>query len=239
MRIKFRQIKHITTQEMVGQISLLCTVVIMAIIPGRIIASPENSDERNRHHSIGMTGEITSNTTWQLETSYHWFPVTYIGVGASVGIWRQIGGDNIPATNDWRVSENSKNVTNVFFMPSLLLRTPALVKTEDINIGFMAEPGIMMNVPYDKVYIEKKNEAGIPVADTKISYNKGKWFAFNFRAGIYASFDNVNISLGYVCSNLEIYAMRRNMQYGNVNFKDFYPKQKYHGGMYIRISLLL
>ena len=189
--------------------------------PGRMVASTEDSDKWDRHHSIGITGEITSNPTWQLETSYHWSPFRYIGIGASVGIWKEIGGDKIPATNGWRASEDSKSVMNGFFMPSLLLRTPAFIKTEDINIGFMAESGVMTNVPYDRVYIEKTNEIGISVADTKISYNKGTWFAFNFRAGVYASFDNVNISLGYVCSDLDIYAMRRNMQYGNVMFKDF------------------
>lgn len=97
----------------------------------------------------------------------------------------------------------------------------------------------MMNVPYDKVYIEEINEVGIPVADSKVSYNKGGWFAFSFRIGAYASFDNVNISLGYIHSDLDIYAMRRNMQYRNVKFKDFYPKPKKCNGLYITISLRL
>ena len=176
---------------------LLCITALVLTMPNRIIASTKY-DEQYRNYNIGVIGEIASNSTWQLEISYHWFPIQYVGVGASVGLWRQIEGDNIPATDDWRIKEKSKNAMNGFLMPSLILRTPAIIKTEDIKFGFIIEPGMMLNVPYDKVYIENTNAVGIPVSDTKISCNKGKWLAFNFRVGIYASFDNISVSLGYV-----------------------------------------
>ncbi len=222
---------------MVGQIRLLCIAFFTAIIPSLAAASTEDTDESHRHHRIGVTGEIKSNVIWQLEASYHWFPFRFIGIGASVGFWKEIGGDR-PGSDHWRVDEKSENAMDLFLMPSIVIQTPALIKTEDVRIGLMAEPGLMMNVPYDKVYIEETN-MGIPVAYSKVSYNKGKWFAFSFRVGAYASFDNVSITLGYVHSDLDIYAMRRNMQYRNVRFNDFYPKPKNCGGMYISISLRL
>ncbi len=224
---------------MAGQIRLSCIVFFMAMIASQATASTENPDEPHRHHRIGVTGEIKSNVIWQLEASYHWFPFKYMGMGASVGIWKEIGSDKGPATNQWRINENSKNATSFFLMPSVVIQTPALIKTDEVSIGLMAEPGVMMNVPYDKVFIEEINEVGIPVADSKVSYNKGKWFAFSFRVGAYASFGNVNISLGYVHSDLDIYAMRRNMQYRNVKFKNFYPEPKNIGGLYIGLSLQL
>lgn len=220
---------------MVGQMKLLCITALVLTMPNRIIASTKY-DEQYRNYNIGVIGEIVSNSTWQLEISYHWFPIQYVGVGASVGLWRQIEGDNIPATDDWRIKEKSKNAMNGFLMPSLILRTPAIIKTEDIKFGFITEPGMMLNVPYDKVYIENTNAVGIPVSDTKISCNKGKWLAFNFRVGIYASFDNISVSLGYVFSNMDIYKMRRNMQYENIKFNDYYPQKDNIGGLFFKIS---
>lgn len=71
----------------------------MAMIPSLATASTEDSDKSYRHHHVGVTGEIKSNAIWQLEASYHWFPLKYMGIGASVGIWKEIGGDKSPATN--------------------------------------------------------------------------------------------------------------------------------------------
>ena len=85
---------------------LLCITALVLTMPNRIIASTKY-DEQYRNYNIGVIGEITSNSTWQLEISYHWFPIQYVGVGASVGLWRQIEGDNIPATDDWRIKENT------------------------------------------------------------------------------------------------------------------------------------
>ncbi len=224
---------------MVGQIRLFCIVLFAAMMPNGIVASTGETEEENKHHGIGLTGELTSGTTWQMEVSYHWFPIQYVGIGASLGLWKQIGGDESPATEEWRISEDSHNITNGYFMPSLLFRTPALIKTEDVKIGLMAEPGCMMNVPYDKVSLEKTYGTGIPIEQEKISYHKGNLLAFNFRVGIYTSFDNITMSLGYVYSDLDIYAMRRNMRYDNIHFSGFYPKRKAVGGLYVKVSLAL
>ena len=224
---------------MVRQIKVLCMVAIMFVIPCRTIASAGNTDDENLHHCLGATGELTSGTTWQLEASYHWFPIRYVGIGASVGFWKQIGNDYIPSAKGWRVREDSQNVMNGFVMPSLILQTPALVKTEDLSVGLMAEPGMMFNIPYDKVYIEYTNDKGIPIADNKISYHDSSWLALNLRIGIYSKFDRISLTLGYVFTNLDVYAMRRNMQYDNVKLGDFYPKRKYHGGAFLRVSCLL
>ena len=219
-------------------LKFFCMAFLMMAIPGRIAAYTGEEDDENWHHCVGVTGELTPSTAWQLEGSYHWFPVRYVGVGASVGFWKQIGGD-VPATNDWSVREDSQNAMNLFVTPSLLFQTPALVKTEDVKIGLMAEPGLMLNVPYDKVYIERTHGTGIPLEYDKVSSHKGAWPAFNFRVGAYSSFGRIGVALGYVWSNLDIYAIRRNMVYENVRFNKFYPKRKYCGGMFVRISAVL
>lgn len=219
---------------MVRLVKFLCMFLPISLVPNRVFASTEDTEER-KQHSVAITGELSSNTTWQLDASYHWFPLKYVGVGASIGMWKEIGCTDNPSTDNWRFSGDSRNVTNGFFMPSLQLLTPALIKNESVEIGLTAEPGFMINIPYDKVWIEK-TIVGVPEEYEKVSYSKGQWLAFHFRAGIYASFGDIAMSLGYVYSNLDIYAMRRNMQYNNISFKDFYPKQNAVSGMYLQVS---
>ena len=172
------------------KLKIFCMAFLMMAIPGRTAASSEDADDENRRHCVGVTGELTSGTAWQLEGSYHWFPVKYVGVGASVGLWKQIGGDT-PAANGWSVREDSQNAMSLFVMPSLLFQTPTLVKTEEVKVGLVAEPGLMLNVPYDKVYIEQTHGTGLPFEYDKVSSHKGAWPAFNLRVGAYSSFGRI------------------------------------------------
>lgn len=201
-----------------------------------VFASDDAEGYAVKHHQAAMTGELTSATTWQLELSYHWFPIKYVGIGASVGCWKQIEYDQSPATNEWRLSEDSRSMSNLFFMPSIMLVSPAIIRTEYVDIGIMAEPGFMMNVAYDKVVIENTYGTVIPQDYKEVSCNNGKWYAFNFRIGVYAIFDPICISLGYAYSDLDIYAMRRNMQYKNIRIGDFYPNPKSTNAFFLRIS---
>lgn len=222
---------------MVRQIKTSC-LIFLAIISAATNAGAsedEGRDERYQH-VVGMTGELTSSTTWQLEASYHWFPVKFAGIGASVGFWKQIEYDGMPATDEWRLSEDSRSMKNAFFMPSIILFSPAIIKTEEMDIGIMAEPGFMMNIGYDKAVIEITHGTGIPQDHKKVSCNNGRWYAFNLRVGVYARFDQVTISSGYAYSDLDIYAMRRNMRYQNIKFGEFYPKKKNIGAFFLRAS---
>lgn len=212
-------------------------ILALALLgPNAANASGKDEDGGAWHHGVGVTGELTSSDTWQLEASYHWFPVKYVGVGASVGLWRQIGYDGAPSANEWRTDEGDRSLMNGFFMPSLLLRTPAIIRTEVVDIGLMAEPGFMMNVPYSRVDIEETDGVGYTTGYDHVSCNRGRWYAFSLRTGVYASFDQIHLSAGYVYSDLDIYGMRRDMVYRGTRFDDFYPKRKRIGGAFLRIS---
>lgn len=207
-----------------------------ALITSVNLHAETDADDASYHHEVGLTGELTSGATWQLEVSYHWFPMKYVGIGGSIGMWKQMGYDGVPLTHEWSTADEDKSLMNGFLMPSLLLKTPAIIKTDDVSLGIMAEPGFMMNIPYDKVEIECSYGSGLPVDYDYVSSNSGRWYAFSLRIGAYATFDNVAIALGYACSDLDIYGMRRNMAYKGTRFDGFYPKRKNMGGAFLRMS---
>lgn len=188
------------------------------------------------NHEAALVGSLTSGDTWQLEASYHWFPIKYVGIGTSVGLWRQIGYNYTGSSENWHIKDDNKSIMNGFIMPSLVLRSPVIVKTSEVDFGFMAEPGLMLNLPYDRVVVENSDEYGIPMNRAEVSNHNGRWWAFNLRLGIYAHIDEIGISLGYVYSNLDIYGMRRNMQYRGTRFDTFCPKRKDIGGAFIKVS---
>lgn len=218
------------------RIMALALAFMVAVVAG---AADKGEDDAAWRHCLGLTGELTSSDTWQLEASYHWFPVRYAGIGVSLGMWEQYSYGGVPATNEWRTDDDSRCMMSAFLMPSLLLRTPALIRTESVGIGLMAEPGFMMNVPYNSVTIEMKDKWGLPTGYDRVSGNRGRWYAFCVRIGVYAAFDPVTLSLGYAWSDLDVYAMRRGMAYKGTSFGPFYPERKNLGGAFLRVAYSL
>lgn len=214
---------------------LILAATVLTISCNLYAATDSNGSDKYYHH-VGVTGELTSNFAWQLEVSYHWFPIKYVGVGASVGTWKQIDSDDGPWTTDWRLTEDSHNISNVFLMPSLLLVSPAIIKTENLQVGVMGQPGFMMNIPYNQATIEITSAAGIPMDYKHVSNNNGRWYAFSLRIGVYVTLDRATISAGYAYSDLDIYSMRRNMRFENIRFDEFYPKKKAIGGAFLSVA---
>ena len=78
-----------------------------------------------------------------------------------------------------------------YLRPSLVLISPALLKIRDAKIKLLAEPGIMMNVPYQCVGIDIY-ENGVPVDYVTRSSSKGQWCAIDCRAGVNVTIGPIN-----------------------------------------------
>ncbi|MCI7273332.1 hypothetical protein MR642_03295 [bacterium] len=114
------------------------------------------------------------------------------------------------------------------------LKSPAL-KIKDAYLGVYAEPGLMMNIPYHSVYIDKTTNR--PETEyEKISTSKGQWCAMDLRVGIYVNVGPCGISAGYTMSNFDIYSQRRHLSYNGVSFSQFYPKKSFTQGVYLTLS---
>ncbi len=193
-------------------------------------AQDEKSFERNRF-SVG--GELTSHNTWQVDISYHYMLSPYMGIGASIGMWKQFAIEGVPQGAGWRIADDYKKIANFYLQPSLHIVSPTLVKISDVKLKFFLEPGFMMNIPYSNVSIYLLDEHGIEKDVRDISTNKGKWYAFDSKIGFSLNSDNISISAGYQYSTLDVFSMRRELVYDNKRFNDFYPKKKnLHGGFF-------
>lgn len=196
-------------------------------------AQSENTFERNR---VSVGGELTSSNTWQIDVSYHYMISPYVGVGASVGMWKQFAIDGVPKGNGWSIADDYKKTENFYLHPSLHIVSPTLMKISDGNLKIFLEPGFMMNIPYCNVPIYLLNEHGIEKDVRNISTNKGQWYAFDCKIGFSLNFDNIDISSGYQYSTLDVFAMRRNLTYDNKRFDEFYPERKSLHGGFLSIS---
>lgn len=195
------------------------------------------AQEDNPHHNVGLTAALTSGDTWQLEASYHWLPVPYVGIGSGIGFWKQFSSACVPSGKYWKVNEDYQELSDLYFHPSILLISPTIIKKEDFSVHMTAETGLIMNIPYDKACIDIcKDEYYIPYEQKYISNKRGNWCFYDIRVGIAIKIDPLMITVGYIFSNLDVFAMRRNMKYDNTLLGYFYPKAEKIHGSYVTIS---
>lgn len=212
-------------RKMILVILLTCTAVCHAGI---------DEDGWGRHRAA-ITGMLTSSDTWQLESSYHFMLCRYIGVGASVGLWEQMMYDGYPSGTGWNVDDNSEKAHNLYLRPSVLFQSPVLLKIRDAAISIMAEPGIMMNIPYCSAGIDIVE--GFQTVDyTTVSTTRGQWCAADLRIGINVSVYRFNFCLGYLMSGFDILSMSRHLRYNGIRFSEFYPSKPFMQGAYASIS---
>lgn len=207
------------------------------IMSAHFRAGAQDKEASRNMHSVGISAAITSSDTWQLEAACHWFPIRYVGIGGGIGFWKQFSTDAVPQGKYWRVNGKYKLPSGLYFRPSLLFVSPAIVARSDFSVRLFAEPGLMLEIPYDKVCIDVcSDEYLIPYAYQYVSNNKGNWCFFDARIGVSARIEPLNISIGYLFSALDVYAMRRNMSYEKIAFDSFYPRAKNVHGACMAIS---
>ncbi len=206
-------------------------LILVLVAVGYIIHVNAQNDYNEERNIVAISGALTSCYTWQLEVSYHYKVCSYIRIGASMGMWKQYVADGYPTGKGWRVSDDDEEVENFYIRPSLQLVSPPIIHFSEGNLAFLLEPGCMMNIPYNKVNIAVLNEYGMITNYKKISSNKGRWYAFDYKIGFSLDLGSAGISGGYMYSNLDIFAMNRRMKYNGKAFDEFYPRpQKIHGG---------
>lgn len=204
-------------------LSIICAPVILA-----------NEAEDKMHHRLGFNGALTSSDTWQLEFSYHYMFIDFIGLGASIGSWEVYYEEGWASGNNWNIDDDDNKPWNFYLRPSVILKTPAL-KSRDCAWSFFAEPGIMLNIPYQRVCIESTPNWPAIEYDY-ISTSSGQWLALDLRIGVSLDVGPCGISGGYMMSNLDVYSQYRHLSYRGISFKDFYPEKSFMQGAYLSLS---
>ena len=106
----------------------LCTLLICE---ANFFANAQDTSSQLKN-KIALNGELLCDT-WQIDASYHYFVLPYIGFGGSIGMWKQYTVDGIPSGRGWTVDEDYENVENFFIHPSISLVSPCVAKIEELS----------------------------------------------------------------------------------------------------------
>lgn len=210
------------------------TALLMSLLTLTANATNLPEKEKPSHHRVGATGALANNT-WQWEFSYHYMFCPYIGIGTGIGMWGQIASEGYPSGKDWSINDYYEGTKNGYLRPSIVLRSPILLKTKQLDCGLFAEPGLMMSLPEVNVQIDLYYQ-DYPVEHRFISSSKGQWGAIDCRMGVYLNVEHVDITLGWFLSGHDIYSYRRNLEYAGEKFNQFYPKKQLWQGAFLTLS---
>lgn len=185
------------------------------------------------HHRAALSGTLTSSDTYSLEGSYHYMICRYLGIGGAIGYWSNYYDDGYASGNNWSVSDDDNTPSNLYLRPSLVLKSPGLNISSTV-LSLYAEPGLMLNVPYQRVCIEQVTDWPI-VEYHYVSTSNGQWLATELRAGISADIGPFGITAGYMMSSLDIYSQYRRLSYNGTSFRQYYPRKPFMQGAYLTL----
>ena len=215
-------------------------------------ANAQISSESSRGQASLSIG-VATNLSVNAEISGHYMFLPYIGIGGGIGITGQYDYNKVPfgeiSSNEstrafWGLDKEQRKVVRPYLRPSLLLRTPTLIrfgKERDFELKLQVEPGLQLTIPYARARINyawypaqggyypdmSEDFADIPFQTEGYSSRKGDWCFWNLKNSITVTKDNVYFYLGYSISNFDLYSIRRNIVVEGVSFHKFYPETKY------------
>lgn len=137
--------------------SAMRKLLILLLLPSIALlmqGQNKDSDEYFTHNRASITGALTTSDAYQLQFSYHYMFWKYFGVGGSFGWWKNWYEDGWASGSDWSIDDDDNKPGNLYLRPSIILRSPA-IDIGQVALSLYAEPGIMLNVPYQRVCIEK------------------------------------------------------------------------------------
>ena len=131
---------------------------------------------------------------WQWNLGITWMPIPYFGIGMSVGL-----DSEIQEIADWDWSwiyddydygysysdYDDDYCTRLFFKPSILLRSPEIIKISDVTLHLFAQPAMVM-----AAYAEGSKDSN--------------WLYWEMGGGVMAAAGRVTLSLGYSYSNFSL-----------------------------------
>ena len=214
----------------------MVSTIVFAIITLSVCNAEEKKDSNFEfsNNRGSFSGTLTSSCSWQLEGGYHYMLCRYVGVGASVGLWKVYFEEGHAHGDDWEMDWDYNKPENFYLRPSVILKTPA-IKIKKVDLGLYAEPGVMLNVPYAQVWVSQKIDWH-RYEDKRVWTNGGQWFAADLRIGLYLNIGPCGLSAGYLMSNHDVYSQYRSMSYRGISFKRFYPKKPFMQGAYLALS---
>lgn len=214
----------------------IIVLLFLTVFPGAAINPKEDPFEFG-HHRIALDGALTSSCSYILEASYHYMFNHYIGIGAGIGLNQSYYADAFPSGSNWQIDSDTSRPGNMYIHLSALFKTPSLL-FKSIRWGLMAKPGITLQIPYARIYVEDLDHLQT-VNRHLLSTSKGQVFSADAHIGIYANFNRIGISAGYLLTTFDINSYYRNFSYKGVSFASLYPQRQFSHGAFLSLSYYL
>lgn len=139
----------------------------------------------------------------------------------------------------WSLSEDGRKVWKLYLNPNVSFRSPKLFSVRKAKINLVIEPGILMQIPHEKLNVELVNTYTQESKFKSVSTSKGKWCFFDLKVMLKAQLGEAAVAIGYGYSNLDIYTNYRKLSFDKVSFEDFYPKCKATQTLFLRLTYSL
>lgn len=217
--------------------AIIIIIAIMGITYPMIAINPKEDPFEFSHHRISLDGSITTSTSYIVEASYHYMFNYHIGIGAGLGICQSYFTDSYASGPNWQIDRDTSNPGNMYLNFSAIFKTPSIL-FKSVRWGLMARPSIALQVPYARIYVEDLNHLQV-INRHKLSTNNGQFFFMDARVGIYANFEKIGISVGYLLTSFDINSYYRNFSYKGVSFAKFYPSKKLSHGIFLSAAYYL
>lgn len=194
-------------------------------------------------HDLSLAVGIMSHYAYDCRTTYYFKPNDYVGLGGSIGYYRQFTDVNPTPTNYnhasstlWQLAEESERAQNFYIIPSLLVRTPQLMQLGKWRARASTELGVLVQFPLF-VYMLEHTGYTSPTLHPRVKASmKGQWLAPEARLSLDFERRNTYLSIGYGISSLDIYSYHRNIVVDGQRFADYYPKKRINHTIFIKIG---
>lgn len=210
-------------------------LLLILLFQAQAQAKEKDEDFRDNHNVAGFFASLNaygSDPGYSLGLSYAYYPIQYMGIGATMSYQRWDVGDivnhEVQTKGDiYTLDDDDDKVEKLILTVAPCLRTPSLRvgKREDMRLFLQAEPGIMLNVlPNDNLtYVCQRVEGQPGKWVQRLLYAKnhgGQQLSWLFRPSLNLGIDSGIISLGCTLSGFDPYSSRRNVTAGNVKVSD-------------------
>lgn len=209
--------------------ALLALVAIMPFAAARAEERPEPEDGLLRSVA-GISAGLSaygSDSGYNIEAFYTWFPLRYVGMGCGVELFKGITDNDVGTMFDvdgrhYTIEEGDADVRRIALTPHLSVRTPMIwFRGHKRGLFVESSPGLVLSWPNNNTvtawYLENQHDK---VEHSLRCHNTGgRAVYWRVRNALTYKEGHAQLSLGYTISNFGMFDNRRTI---NINGRRLY-----------------
>jgi|GEM_PF-57255 len=193
---------------------LICFVVALAVALEARGADEE--DYAKWHWQARLEAASYTTLDWGVELGLNYYPIEYVGVGASLSVGKNFLGDEKSLHTPTRVIETDDVNNFAWFRAGVQLKSPALWKNRDgsLAISLRLDAGITMPIPVNRNlgYYSTPNSHSAVLEERHFAKNSGgRALFFHAKPAVSLDVERWQFWLGYTISDFDAYSAVRNI----------------------------